>query len=309
MIDTILGDLTAINNSLQTIVLNPAQEQQATAALRGQVAQFKNDAQRMPNPFNSMLLQSANSFESTIANDTYRQIRDEFQKSVYGPCQSLAANRYPLDHGARVEIGLADFGRLFGGSGYFDDFFRKHLEPYADTSQREWRWRQDNPVAKLMSAATLREFQRAAQIKDAFFPTNGNFPMITLSVIPPMLAGTGLVAKLEINGVAVASSNQPNPAPQQVQWPGAGGKTGISLAQEPPVAGVQPYEMPIPVPNSQWVLLRLLDRASKSPRPPNGISASWSLGGRDVTYQFGTGTNFNPLLLPALAEFKCPTNL
>src|SRR5712671_5841791 len=58
MIDVILGDLTLINNDLQTIVLNPAQEQQATSALRSQVAQFKNDALRMPSPFNTMLLQS-----------------------------------------------------------------------------------------------------------------------------------------------------------------------------------------------------------------------------------------------------------
>jgi type VI secretion system protein ImpL len=306
MIDVILGDLTAINNSLQTIVLNPAQEQQATAALRSQVAQFKNDALRMPAPFNSMLLQSANSFENTIANDTYRQIRDEFQKSVYGPCQSLATNRYPLDRGARAEVGLADFGRLFGGNGYFDGFFKKFLEPYADTTQREWKWRQDNPVAKQMSAETLRQFQRAAQIKDAFFPTNGNVPAVSLTVTPPALPGTGLMAKLEINGIAVTSSNQPNPAPVAVQWPGAGGRTVVSLSQDPPVAGAQPSEQNGG--GGQWALFRLLDRASKSPRP-NGITASWIVGGRDVPFQFGTGTVFNPLQLPALTEFKCPTSL
>ncbi len=305
MIDVILGDLTQINNSLQTIVLNPAQEQQATSALRGQVAQFKNDALRMPSPFNRMLLQSANSFESTIANDQYRQIRDEFQKSIVLACQSLAANRYPLDHNARNEIGLADFGRLFGANGYFDGFFRKFLEPYADISQREWKWRQDNPVAKQMSPETLRQFQRAAQIKDAFFPTNGNVPMINLTVTPPMLVGA--VAKLEINGIVVASSNQPNPAPVAVQWPGAGGKTGVSLAPDPPAPGVQPSEIPA-TPPGQWALFRLLDRGSKSPRP-NGIAATWIVGGRDVPFQLGTGTVYNPLQLPALAEFKCPTAL
>ena len=127
LIDTITGDLGAINNTLQTVALNSSQEQQATGAIRSQVAQFKTDAARMPAPFNTMLLQSANAFENTIADDTYRQIRDEFQKSVYGPCQSLASNRYPMDRGAKAEIGLADFGRLFGGNGYFDGFFKKYL--------------------------------------------------------------------------------------------------------------------------------------------------------------------------------------
>jgi len=63
LIDIILSDLTAINNSLQTIALNPAQKQQATSALRVQAAQFRNDALRMPQPFGTMLSQQATSFE------------------------------------------------------------------------------------------------------------------------------------------------------------------------------------------------------------------------------------------------------
>jgi type VI secretion system protein ImpL len=306
LIDIITGDLATINNTLQTVALNSSQEQQATAVIRTEVAQFKTDAVRMPAPFNTMLLQSANAFEDTIADDTYRQIRDEFQKSVYGPCQSLASNRYPMDHNARSEIGLADFGRLFGGNGYFDGFFKKYLETYSDTSQREWKWRQDNPVAKLMSSDTIRQFQRAATIKDAFFPTNGNVPLISLSITPPVLPDMGLTAKLEINGLPVSSSNQPNPAPVAVQWPGAAGRTAISLTPDPPVPGTQPSE--ISGGTGQWAFFRLLDKASKTARP-NSITASWIVGGREIPFQIGTGTVFNPLQLPALAEFKCPTSL
>lgn len=308
LIDSVIADLGQINNTLQTSSLNTSQAQDTTAALRGQVAQFKTDALRMPNPFNTMLLQAAGSFENTVADDTYRQIRDEFQKSVFGPCQALATNRYPLDRSARQEIGLADFGRLFGGNGYFDTFFKKHLEPYVDTSQREWRWRQDNPVAKLMSADTLRQFQRAAQIKDAFFPTNGNVPSITLTVTPPVLPAMGLTAKLEINGFAASSTEQPNPAPVAVQWPGAGGRTAVSLAEEQRMFAPPTQPSEISGGTGQWALFRLLDRAAKSPRT-NGISASWIVGGREVPFQIGTGTVFNPLQLPALSEFKCPAAL
>ncbi|MDB5504010.1 MAG: type secretion protein [Tardiphaga sp.] len=305
-IDTIIGDLTQINTTLQTVAMNSSQEQQTTGAIRAQIAQFKTDALRMPPPFNTMLLQAANAFENTVADDTYRQIRDEFQKSIFGPCQGLAAGRYPMDRAARSEIGLADFGRLFGGNGYFDTFFKKYLEAYADTSQRDWKWRQDNPVAKLMSVEAIRQFQRAARIKDAFFPTNGNVPMVSLNVTPPVLPDMGLVAKLEVNGIAVASSSQPNPPPVAVQWPGAGGRTAVSLVQDPPLPGAQPSE--IPGGTGQWAFFRLLDKASKTPKA-NGITASWIVGGREVPFQIGTGTVFNPLQLPALAEFKCPTSL
>ena len=316
LIDTIIGDLTEVNNSLQTIVQNPAQEQQMTTALRGQVGKFKNDALRMPRPFNDMLLQAANSFENTIANDTYRQINEEFHKSVVAACQSLVPNRYPLERGARAEIGLADFGRVFGGNGYFERFFKQYLEPYADTTQREWKWRQDNPVAKQMSAETLRQFQRAAQIRDAFFATGGNVPSLTLTVTPPMLPPTGQTAKLEIGGVVASSSTQPNPAPVSVPWPGGGGKTAISLVQDPPptIPGVPPPPPAPPVPpieramTGQWALFRLLDFGSVSSRT-NGVAAEWSLGGRFVQFQIGTGTIYNPLQLPALREFRCPSSL
>jgi type VI secretion system protein ImpL len=310
LIYAILGDLTEINNSLQTTALNPAQEQQATGALRSQVGKFKNDALRMPRPFNDMLLQAANSFENTIANDTYRQINEEFHKSVVPACQSMVPNRYPMERGARAEIGLADFGRLFGGNGYFERFFKEHLEPYADTMQREWKWRQDNPVARQMSAETLRQFQRAAQIRDAFFPTGGNVPSLNLIVTPPVMPVAGLTAKLEINGIAAASSNQPNPAPVSVPWPGGGGKTAVSLAQAPiPGAPPAPPSPPSELARSgQWALFRLLDAASISPRP-NGLTASFIVGGRDVQFQIGAGTIYNPLQLPALREFRCPTSL
>jgi type VI secretion system protein ImpL len=311
LIDVILGDLTLINNDLQTIVLNPAQEQQATSALRSHVAQFKNNALRMPIPFRQMLLQSANSFEDTLVDDTYRQIREAFQNEVAGPCGRLTANKYPLVRGAQTEIVPQDFGRLFGGNGLFDSFFKKNLEPYADLAQREWRWRKDNPVAKRLSDDTLRQFQRAALIKDAFFPTNGNVPIITLTVTPPMLAGTGLSAKLEISGVPITSSSQPGaPAPQQVQWTGStGGITAVSLGPDPPNPSVAPSRLlGGPAGATPWALFRLLDRATKS-SIPNGITASWSLLAHDVSFQMLTGTSVNPFNPAIFADFKCPATL
>ena len=70
--------------------------------------------------------------------------------------------------------------------------------------------------------------------------------------------------------------------------------------------GAQPSE--ISGGTGQWALFRLLDKASKTPRA-NSITASWIVGGREVPFQIGTGTVFNPLQLPALAEFKCPPSL
>ena len=310
LIDIILSDLTQINNDLQTMVLNPAQEQQATSALRLHVAQFKNDARLMPNPFNAMLLTSANSFEITIADDTYKQLNLAFQNQVFGPCRDLTKDRYPLVRGAQAEIPPQVFGQLFGGGGYFDSFFKKNLEDYADISQGDWKWRKESPVTKHLSDETLRQFQRAARIKAAFFPTNGNTPMIPLTVTPQMLAGTGLIAKLEISGIPITSSNQPNPAPQQLQWTGAAGvRTAVSLSPDPPNPRVTPSEqLGGPTGTTPWALFRLLDRATKS-SIPNGITASWSLLAQNVSFQIITGTSVNPFDPRLFADFRCPSML
>ena len=57
-----------------------------------------------------------------------------------------------------------------------------------------------------LSPATLREFQRAAEIRDAFFPTGGNMPIGHARGDAAVGRGAGRErAKLEINGVSVAS--------------------------------------------------------------------------------------------------------
>jgi len=313
LIDLILSDLTQINNSLQTIVLNPAQEQQATNALRTQVAQFKNDVRLMPPPFNSMLIQSANSFENTLADDTFKNLDLAYRNQVGGPCRDVTKDHYPFARSAQTEIPPLAFGQVFGGGGYFDSFFKKNLEDLADISQGDWKWRKkESPVASRMSDETLRQFQRAARIRAAFFPGNGNTPIVTLNVTPPMLAGTGLIAKLWISGVPIISSSQPGAvAPQQVQWTGtAGSKTDVSLEQDPPNPRVPPSEqLSNPRNTTSWALLRLLDRATKS-AIPNGINASWSLLARDVSFQIVLpGTTVNPFDPRLFTDFKCPTSL
>ena len=303
-IDTIIGNLNAISNSLQLMTVNPAQAQQATNNIQIQVANLKNNAVRLPKPFSDMMLQAAGAFEGDVANNIYAQIAQAFNNQVYPPCRDLAGGRYPFVKGESKEVPLADFGRLFGPNGYFDRFFSQNLAPYADTSKRDWTWRPDNPVAKLMSPETLRQFQRASQIRDAFFATGGNIPGFSLMVTPPAMA-QGFVAKFEIGGAAATSSNLANPSPTTIQWPGAGGRTTVSLANDPPTPGAQPSEI---TKSGQWALFRLLNSASVSPRP-NGLTASFIIGGRDIQFQIGTGTVYNPLLLPALREFKCPTAL
>ncbi len=145
-----------------------------------------------------------------------RLLRPVSRRSVVTPSSAAAAI-----------CPLADFGRVFGAGGTMDAFFKQYLEPNVDKSKAQWTWRQNSELARTLSPETLRTFQRAADIRDAFFQTGGNIPLVQLTVkpLPPLIPGV----KLEIGGTTIA-----NPVPP----PPALGPTGPSQSQ-PPLSTIQ----------------------------------------------------------------------
>jgi type VI secretion system protein ImpL len=170
---------------------------------------------------------------------------------------------------------------------------------------------------------TLREFQRAAQIRDAFFSTGGSMPSINLGVVPPPTVAGGTAAKLDINGTVVESKTG-STAPVAVPWPGAGtNRTAITVGpdqspqQQPPRptfgAPPSPQLTPPGEPSvlerqGPWSLFRMLDAASPT-RQGDRIVATFIVGGTTLQYRFSVGSVQNPLSLPALREFRCPTGI
>src|SRR6185369_7786986 len=210
-IDAIIANLNEIHQSLTLLATNPSQAALANASLQTQVASLRANANRLPVPFADLLLKAAGTFEGDLTNSSRAQLAQALGDQVTGPCQQIVPNRYPFARGSTQEIPLADFGRMFGTGGVFDRFFNQNLTQLVDRSQRDWTWRQDNALARTLSPATLREFQRAAQIRDAFFASGGNMPSITLAVVPPA-ASPGNVIKLDVNGTVVESKPGSNSA-------------------------------------------------------------------------------------------------
>jgi type VI secretion system protein ImpL len=141
-----------------------------------------------------------------------------------------------------------------------------------------------------------------------------------------------MVAKLDINGTVVESKAGSN-SPVAVSWPGPNlGRTAITLAPEatPPQSPPPPQQQqqrpmfgglppPPPPPLSStapstlertgaWSLFRMLDAASPK-RQGDWIVATFIVGGMELHYRFGAGSVNNPLTLPALREFRCPSGI
>jgi type VI secretion system protein ImpL len=317
-IDSVIANLNEILQNLTLILENPLLTAQATAALQTQVATLRNNAGRMPPPFSDMLFAAAREFESDMAGSTAGQLQVSLRDQVTPLCQQITSNRYPFVRSSNQEVPLGDFAKLFSPNGILDKFFTQSLAPYADTSKPEWAWRKENPVGSTLSSDTLKQFQRAAYIRDAFFQNGGNLPAVALAVQPPIVSGPGASAKLEVGGTVIASPNpQPSagglfsraPPPQpvtvtptNVQWPGTSMRTAISVSDD---ASGQPSILERTGP---WSLFRLLEAGSVSARAETA-TATFIVAGRELKYQITTGSIKNPFDMSALRDFRCPSGM
>jgi type VI secretion system protein ImpL len=297
-----------------TLIENPQMTAQATTSLQTQVAALRNNASRMPPPFSDMLRGAAAEFEGSIAASTAGQLLQSLRDQVTPVCQQTITNRYPFVRGSIQEVALGDFGKLFSPNGIIDKFFAQFLAPNADTSRPDWTWRKDSPVGRSLSPDTLKQFQNAAYIRDAFFQTGGSVPQVSLAIKPPRAAGPGVDIKTEIGGTIIASPSAPavatafsaasppsSTATSTVQWPGPSARTAISVSSETGPPSVLERTGP-------WSLFRMLEAGSLTAKGETA-SASFIVAGNELNYQISTGSVRNPFNLATLREFRCPSGI
>lgn len=306
--DALVNVLNEIKNAALEAT-NPNQAAVANNTLVTQTAALRALAARFPAPFEAMIRQIAAEFEGSAAGAAVSQIGKSLADEVIRDCAQIAMNRYPFARTSDREVPLADFAKLFGPNGAFDKFFTQNLANRTDRSRPQWTWRIDDQVARSFSAATLREFQRAAEIRETFFSTGGTMPSVTFSVTPLTLAGEAGQIKLDVNGSVVTMQGGVAPA-TAVQWPGPAvpGRTVLQVEGPPSFFGNSSGPSTVAERTGAWSLFRLLDSGSVL-KQGDAVVATLAAGTRQVSYKFEVNTSQNPLALPALREFRCPTGI
>lgn len=311
-IDAIIATLSDIAQNLTLITENPQMAPQAVLSLQNQVAALRNNAPRLPPPFSDMMRGAAAEFEGNLAASTAGQLLVALRDQITPACQQTVANRYPFIRSSNQEVPLGDFAKLFSPGGLLDKFFTQYLAPYADTSRPDWVWRQESPVGRTLSQETLRQFQKAAYIRDAFFQNGGNAPMVTLSIKPPV-GNVGINIKTDVGGTVITSPTTPAPSllggstatptatPTTVQWPGPSPRTAISVSSGSDAPSVLERVGP-------WSLFRMLEAGSLQSRAETS-SSTFIVAGIELNYQISTGSIRNPLNFNPLREFRCPSGI
>ncbi|WP_232540158.1 type VI secretion system membrane subunit TssM [Azohydromonas aeria] len=267
-------------------------------------AQAQAQAAGMPQPLRAMVETLAQG-SAQISRIVLRQSLSQEVRSQVGEfCRQAVAGRYPVDRHAARDVTQADFAQLFGPGGKIDQLFQQKLAPYVDTSARPWRFRPVEGTALGGDSGSLPQFQRAAAIRETFFP-GGAVPSLRLEFKPLEMDPTISQFTLDVDGQLVRYAHGPA-IPTAVQWPGPRGSSQVRVHLVPPsAAGASGL-----VKEGPWALFRLFDSVRIDPGgAPERFRATFDIDGRRAVFEVTASSVRNPFRLAELAEFSCPAGL
>lgn len=298
-IDALLASFEGIQQALSLSASFGQAE--AAAQMPALIGQLRTTSSRLPPDLSRMVAATIRDFEGDAASTTIAQINQELINQVVPVCENTVANRYPFSKNPSRQVPLSEFAQLFGPDGVLDRFFNTHLAVHANMGAKDWTWREDSPLADRLSLQTLRQFEHAAKIREAFFP--GGATTVALDVTVNQTAAHDRIKQsvLVIDDQPIQMRKVGN-TPITIKWPGGGGGASLQLLPE-----LNNRESQI-VYQGPWALLQFL-REGNPRQVGDVLQVSYVIGGRNITYEVRVDSLVNPFNMSELGEFRCPTGL
>ncbi len=298
-VDALLQSLAAIQQGL--IIAAGFDQAQAAAQMPALIGQLRSNVSRLPPDLARMMGDAVEDFEGNAASSTIAQINQDLTQSVVPVCTQVVEGRYPFAGNPTRQVPLSEFAQVFAPDGVLDRFFNQHLAAHANMGAKDWTWREDSPLASRLSLQTLRQFERAAKIRDAFFP--GRSPTVKLEVTVSQTAAHDKIrqAVLVIDDQPIQTRQVGN-TPVTIAWPGGGGNASLQLLPE-----LNNRESMIRY-QGPWAFLQFI--RDGSPRQLGDVlQLNYVIGGRNISYEIRVNALTNPFNMAELREFRCPTGL
>ncbi|CAN7588399.1 type VI secretion system membrane subunit TssM [Trinickia sp. LjRoot230] len=299
---------TPLDAALKTIDALYAYLTATDDALRGGASPAQSDvpdrlraeAGRMPTPFREMLVDVSNVATGNIAGVEQRDAARRAGADIGEFCRQAIAGRYPFARGLARDVAPADFAQLFAPGGTMDAFFQKNLAGLVDTASRPWRF--INRTDDASASPLLASFEKAAAIRDAYFAGGVHTAQLKIEIKPLELDPSVSEMTLDVDGQILRYAHGPLTA-TAVQWPGTRGSGQVRLQMQDETGATHGFTTEGP-----WALHRLFDHAAISPgQGPEQMVATFAIDGKHVALQVTAGSVRNPLRLPQMESFACPT--
>lgn len=302
-IDGVLEKLRQIQQKLeavgsavgQTDPLDPA----AVNSIGELVNSVKRDAVALPASIAAIVTQIADRTATATRRGVSTTLEHRYRENVVRACSDVIGGRYPFVAGSKIDVPLADFGRLFGHGGVFDAFFKSELAPLVDTSRSPWAWRADASGASVgPSLAMLRQFESAEGIREMFFRPGAQEPELRFRLTPTDLDASATRFVLEIDGQRFEYRHGPERT-AQATWPGP--SPGVAAASFESRTGARPnavFEGP-------WAWFRLLDAAQAQRETDVRHLFLFQIGGFEGGVRVEAASVRNPYATRDLQQFRC----
>ncbi|MDH5446477.1 MAG: type VI secretion system membrane subunit TssM [Gammaproteobacteria bacterium] len=278
-------------------------------------------AKTMPQPVKRWLDSLASETWKVVLGSAHQYVNTEWKTKIYTPYIQGLAGRYPLKRSSRDELALADFTEFFKPGGTLDVFYQENLKPFVKTGT-QWSNRIVDDYSLGLSATTVKQIQRAQNIKSIFFKDSPDKPSLSFQLKPYRMDKRDARFILEIGPKRLIYSHGPK-FWKTVQWIGDDEHNRVRIIFEDlnEVQHTKTYEGP-------WAWFRLqdqsaVDKTRKSNvymvtynvddiKDKNELSLNTKLRKksiRSIRYQMKAKSVNNPFGKNLLASFKCPERI
>jgi len=296
-IDAILGNLGAIWNNLRLAQADPQQSAALQAELLNALTQ--NNSQ-LPTPLADLVNEAEGDFRKGASDANLETMNRALADRITYFCRDTIKASFPFSRSERY-LSMENFSKFFGPGGDMDKYFTEFLAPHVERSPEGLRWRADSPLAGRLSLSTLRQFERAEAIRQAYFSGGGTTPQVEIAVTHVSSHPTVKSAILMINDTRIETI--PHEVPKTAVWPGTGKVTAVQLA--PAAGGTNSLGFT----GSSWTIIEFMNAAASRETHGDTTRATFVVGGRDITYDFTINALTNPFTMPELKEFACPASV
>lgn len=262
----------------------------------------KMEFARLPGPVAASLNALTSTGGQQIKSGAKGQLNEILKTAVTLPCKSALAGRYPFAKNTQQDVLMADFAKVFAGNGIVDLFFNANLKPFVDTTAVQWQELSSDKALGL-SGVSIRQFQIAAKIRDAFF-AGGAVPQVQFELKPLALDDRVGTFRLNVEGQELVYRHGPEQL-TKFQWPGTNNSAGVRVVFEA-LDGKQVSRSK----EGAWALFRMFDEFNIQPTGlPDRFNLTVQLEGYTARFELRAASVNNPFGISEYQSFRCPESL
>ena len=263
----------------------------------------KMEFARLPGPLATSLGALTSTGGQQIRTGAKSQLNESLKTAVTLPCKGALSGRYPFSSNTSQDVLLADFAKVFASNGLMDQYFNAQLKPFIDTTAVQWR-EMSSDKALGLSSASVRQFQIASKIRDAFFPNGGSVPQVQFDLKPLALDDRIGTFRLNIEGQELVYRHGPEQL-TSFKWPGSANSAGVRVVFEA-LDGKQVSRAK----EGAWALFRMFDDFNIEPTNlPDRFNLTVQIEGFSARFELRAASVNNPFGIREYQSFRCPESL